>query len=100
MDALPALDQLMGAYFHQDWEDEAADEWAVLDLFVAGEPDTAELLPGEINHVLTQLQSEAELKHLVIEELGGSFLADWDGGTYRGWLTQIADRVRQATGPA
>jgi hypothetical protein len=97
MQPAPALDQLMGAYFHQDWEYEADDTMGIVDLFVQGEPVLAPLLPREIDDILATYQSEAELKTLVIDDLGGYYLADWDGGTYRAWLQQIADRVRAAT---
>ena len=97
MEPVPALDQMMGAYFHQDWHDEAADVAGVIDLYVANEEALAPLLPAEIDHVLATCDTEDELKRLVVDQLGGYYLADWDGGTYRGWLQQIADRVRAAT---
>ena len=46
---------------------------------------------------LLHVQSESDLKKLVIDDLGGYYLADRHGGTYRAWLQQIADRVRAAT---
>lgn len=94
MDELPALAQLMGAYFHQDWDLDSPDEWAVLEMFIAGEPALASALPDEIDSVLAAGPDEDQLKELVIDRLGGSFLADWDGGTYRGWLAEIASRAR------
>lgn len=94
MEKLPALDHLMGAYFHQDWDLDHEDEWAVLDDFIDKEPASARLLPAEVDEVLRTLRTEGELKGLLVDQLGGYFLADWDGGTYRGWLTGIAERVR------
>ena len=90
----PHLAHLMGAYFHQDWDLNHADEWAVLSDFIQKEPHRARPLAAEIDQVLAELGSEEELKRLVIDQLGGYFLADWDGGTYRGWLTEMARRVR------
>ena len=92
-----ALGSLLGAYFHQDWDLDSEDEWAVLELFVAREPSLTAHLPGEIDQVLASRPTENDLRALVVDELGGYFLADWDGGTYREWLTEIADRVRSAT---
>jgi hypothetical protein len=94
----PALEQFLGAYLHQDWRMEAPDVWTVVDLFMRDEPVLAADLPAEIARVLTDLPTEPDLKKLVIDELGGYYLADADGGTYRSWLQEIADRVRAASG--
>ena len=96
MDKPEALDHLMGAYFHQDWTLDHPDEWAVLAQFERDEPDLARKLPDEISEVLTEFTTEAELEHYVVRVLGGDFNAEHDGGTYRAWLQQIADRVRAA----
>ncbi len=97
MNQTPALYELMGAYFHQDWALDAADEWTVVDSFVDGEPDLAPLLPAEVEWALTHFTSETDLKRYILDDLGAGYLADWNGTTYREWLTQIADRVRKAT---
>lgn len=96
MTATPALEQFLGAYLHQDWRTEAVDVWGVVDLFVHDEPGLSAALPSEIAGLLRDVPSEPELKKLVIDDLGGYYLADADGGTYRAWLQQIADRVRTA----
>jgi hypothetical protein len=93
---VPGLDQLMGAYFHQDW-DMDGDEWDVLALFIKDEPDLAASMPAEIERTLATYPGESDVKAFFVDELGGCFAADWDGGTYREWLTQIAARVRAAT---
>src|SRR5262245_25341260 len=97
MSPTPALDLLMGAYFHQDWVDENEDEAGVVDLFISQEPGAAKRIPAEIEMVLDQCSREEELRHFIIDVLGAYYLADSNGGTYRGWLTKIADRVRRAT---
>lgn len=97
MQSYPALDQLMGAYFHQDWPEEASDSDGVIDLFIANEPESARRLPAEIEAVLSEFPDELNLRAFILEDLGACYLADVDGGTYRQWLTQIADRVRAAT---
>ncbi|MGB0102063.1 MAG: contact-dependent growth inhibition system immunity protein [Nocardioides sp.] len=98
MEKPEALDLLMGAYFHQDWTLDHADEWAVLAAFEQDEPALAQRLPAEIDRVLAKLQTESDLEHYFVRVLGADFNAAHDGGTYRGWLTQIAERVRAATG--
>ncbi len=96
MNDVPALDQLMGAYFHQDW-DMDGDEWDVVALFIKDEPELAIEVPAEVEATLAAHPEEADLKAFILDGLGGCFAADRDGGTYREWLTQIADRVRAAT---
>lgn len=98
MEKPEALDHLMGAYFHEDWGLDHVDEWSVLAEFERDEPELARKLPAEIDAVLARFTTERELERYVVRELGGRFRADWDGGTYRGWLQQIADRVRATTG--
>lgn len=96
MTAVPALTHLMGAYFHQDW-DLDGDEWDVVDLFIRQEPRSATALPADIDETLAAFPSEADLRAFILDELGGCYVADADGGTYREWLTRIAERVRAAT---
>ncbi|MCB0896990.1 MAG: hypothetical protein H6529_07155 [Nocardioides sp.] len=97
MQTLEALGQLFGAYFHQDWDLDNSDEWEVLESFMRTEPRRARMLPDEIDSVLSTIDTEEQLKSLVIDQLGAYYLADVDGGTYRAWLQEIADRVRAAT---
>ena len=94
---VPALANLMGAYFHQDW-DIYGDEWDVIDVYVRNDPQTAAgALVSDIEATLAAFQDEAELRSFILDDLGACYLADADGGTYREWLTQIAARVRAAT---
>lgn len=96
MKKTPALAKLMGAYFHQDW-DTYGDEWDVIDVFVRDQPHQAAPLIADIEATLAALTDEAELRAFLLNDLGACFVADADGGTYREWLTQIADHVRVAT---
>ncbi len=92
----PALEQLMGAYFHQGWYLDAADEWGVVDRFVAESPAMAAKVPAEIARVLaTQVTEEAVEKY--VADLGCEYWADPQEGGYRGWLTEVASRVSAAT---
>jgi hypothetical protein len=95
----PALDYLLGAYFHQDFFDEHGGVWETVDAFIANDPHRAEQVSVEIDQLLAESTEEEIVKH--VDGAGSAYAADWDGGTYRGWLTGIADRVRRATaGPA
>ncbi len=90
----PALRQFMGGYLHQDFDVVGTVE-ENLELFARTSPRLADALPLEIDHLLAEDRSEAELEDL-LDEMGCQ-AAPPSGTTYREWLTQIADRVRQAT---
>lgn len=94
---VPALAHLMRAYFHQDW-DMYGDEWDVIDVYVRDEAQQTGALIGDIDATLAAFHDETELRAFLLDDLGVCYLADADGGTYRDWLTQIAARVRAATG--
>lgn len=91
----PALDQLMGAYFHQDWDLDGT-EWAVVEEFLTDEPDLAADLPTEIDRVLTTVRDEGDLERL-LDAKGCSYWADPARGGYRQWLTEIAAHARRAS---
>jgi len=93
----PAFWQFAGAYLHQDWAEVHGDEWRALDSFIAGEPHLAPSLPEEIEQILREHRSEAELATFV-DGQGAAFLPSADQGGYHGWLTEVARRVRAATG--
>jgi hypothetical protein len=96
MKELPALDHLLGLYFHQDWALEDDTPWDVVDHFVREEPQLAAGLSDEVDEVLSRQPTEEHLWHLVHKELICSYLPTADGWTYRAWLLAIADRVRRS----
>ena len=98
MTATPALMHLVGAYLNLDWLDDYEDEWAALDDFIAGEPQAARALPGEIAMVLTTYPTE-EAVHAYLDELYTGYAADPDEGGFRGWLVEVSRRVQAAISP-
>ena len=90
----PALRLLLGAYFHQDWFDEFADEAAVVDAFVRGEPHLRPQLRAEIDELLETTDEPGIRAHL--DSLGCEYVPSEELG-YRGWLAQISDHLRAAT---
>ena len=92
----PALAQLMGAYFHQDWYEEHHDEWANLDDFLEGE-SLAPRLPDEVEHVLATFDDDEEIGEY-LWSIGSYYVPDPAAGGYRGWLTEIAKRARERLG--
>ncbi len=93
----PALRHLMGAYFHQDFFVSYGGVWETLEQFTRDAPEEAELLPREIGLVLDTHATEAEVEAF-LNELGCEYLVQPDDGGYRGWLTEIARRIRAAAG--
>lgn len=92
----PAFWQFAGAYLHQDWPEEYGDPWRALEAFMTDEPSLARALVDEIGQVLQDHPSEDELASYVNGE-GACYVPGPDEGGYRGWLTEVARRVRAAT---
>jgi CdiI immunity protein len=90
----PALKLLLGAYFHQDWFDEFADEDDAVDAFVQGEPHLSGQLQAEIDDLLGSMD-EAHLA-VYLDSIGCEYLPSEEAG-YRGWIGQIAQHLRAAT---
>lgn len=89
-----ALDQLMGAYLHQDYDLFGPTPLAAVDTFVRDEPELGSRLPGEISDLLRALPSETAIK-AALEGMGCQIVPSTADGGYRGWLEAIADRARQ-----
>lgn len=89
----------MGAYFHQDWMYEAEDEWSVVDLFVAEDPQLARLLPDEIAATLREFPEEDALESR-LAALGAMYVAAPEAGGYRQWLIEVSDRVKKTLASA
>ncbi len=85
----PALEQLMGAYLHQDF-DLVGDVADNIDAFMAEEPVLARRLPDEIAWALQIHDSAAELDAFV--SALGCQVQPGEGG-YRELLGEIAARV-------
>ena len=91
----PALEYLLGTYFHQDFDLVDGGVWETVDAFLREDPEDARLLPSEIDSVLMTLPSEDDLKSL-FEQFGSDFVPHPGRGGYRGFLTQLARRVAVA----
>lgn len=91
MTSTPALRHLLGAYLNQDWFDFYADENAAIDDFIRETPDLVDSLPREIDDLLAS-KNDSELE-IYLDSIGNEYLPSDELG-YRGWLTQIAARVK------
>lgn len=96
----PTLKHLMGAYFHQDFEEVDGGAQQALSAFLADGPDKAAALLREIADVLHRFPAEADVDTF-LTGLGCAYWAPPEEGGYRGWLTDIAAYVAaQSHGPA
>ena len=91
-----ALAYFMSNYFHQDFDQEFGDEWGAVDAFIRADPHLAPAVPADIDQLLATHTDEATLDSY-LSNLGCEYRADPEDGGYRGWLTEVARRVREAT---
>ena len=90
-DQSPALEYLLGTYFHQDFRLEHGGVWQTVEAFLAENPDDATALPGEIDAVLGALP-DADLPRL-FAEFGSDFAPTAEIGGHRGFLVELARRA-------
>ena len=95
--AAPALRQLSGAYFHQDWFEEYGGEAAAVAAFIEESPTVAPLLPAEVEELISSVRGDEQAVSAVLDNMGCEFQVQ-DDETYTGWLRDVARRVREAQG--
>lgn len=88
----PALRDLMGGYFHQDWSTYGTED-DVIDQFMADQASLCWSLVPEIELVLASHPSERDLAQFV-DELGCEYDPRERYGFYGQWLEAIADQAR------
>jgi CdiI immunity protein len=93
----PTLARFFGAYLHQDWNDDYADEWAAVHAFLAdGPPENAQLFRAEISSLLAEHPAEEEVRQIVLDDLDSCCLVEVDGWTFRDWLKALSDQAAKA----
>lgn len=96
-DEFPALWQFLGAYLHQDWQDEYTSTQDAFRDFLSGEPSSAARVEAELATVLNSGHGEEGLEKFVLE--GGSFyLPSRHGIPTATWLTGLLDMCAAAEG--
>jgi len=88
----PALDHLLGSYFHQDWRRDGT-EHEVLETFMADEPDLAVALPPEIDDLLSGVPADEDLGRVLLDK-GGQYAPRSPAGGSRAWLQEVARLAR------
>jgi len=87
----PNLCQLMGCYFHQDWDLTGPDTESVLAEYARVTPvNRMSLARAEIARLLSRGTDESELAR-DLDALGSYYYPGGDGITYVEWLRKVAD---------
>ena len=92
MTSTPTLDHFVENYVHEDWADLGGTVWSAVRLFVAESPKAPQL-PDDVDRFLREHPDEAEAE-AYLDALGIGYLPGPDEGGYRGWLAEVAERVR------
>jgi hypothetical protein len=90
----PALECLMGTYFHQDWDSLGSSHLEVVDQFAIDAPRMAAALPAEVEQVLASPRTDAELEAMLVG-LGCQVLPEPEGMGYRDWLVRLSRRASE-----
>lgn len=89
------LYQLFGAYLNQDFMDEYDGPWDAVRDFCHGYPtDSVARAAEQVRALLESGDDEAQLE-TATDELGLEYYPPADGFTYRGWLTELGNFLRQ-----
>ncbi len=91
----PALFQLFGGYFHQDWRSDHTTPAAALGAFLDEAPAQAvgEAV-AELDRLLDAGADDASLARLLREGFDCNYVPEHDGLTATGWLTAVRGRLQ------
>jgi hypothetical protein len=93
------LKQFFGAYFHQDWTEEAPDADAVIAGFLSDHPHAEELTSlAALVEAFANSKAECDLKESLFSQLGCWYVPDSDGLRVQEWLVHVAQLLRAAAG--
>jgi hypothetical protein len=89
MTAMPALENFLSAYFHQDWAMEHDTADGVVAYYLGSEsPAQVAEVRGELAALSGEGLDEAALGRR-FRALGSEYDPTRDGGTWRGWLARL-----------
>jgi hypothetical protein len=93
----PALAQLFGGYFHQDWREDHASPDDALQAFARdSSPETVTAAAHDIDRLLSAGFDDVALAQLIADGLDCNYVAEADGLTAPAWLASIRDSLRAA----
>lgn len=88
------LSNFFGAYFHQDWVDDAASpEDVVAEYMRTTIPSELHELNAAILELSRKFDSDAELEEYLDSTLGSYYLPSLDGISAKAWLESIASQL-------
>ncbi len=93
MSNYPLLQQYLNGYLYQGYPDEYGDEWGALADFVNGDPADVSALQREIARLLQSNATEAEISHVILEEIRANVDVTQAGLRWRDWLTRVSDEA-------
>ena len=86
----PALYQLFGGYFHQDWRDESGTPEATVRSFVGdAPPDAVATARRELDRLLAAGYDEAALSRVLESGFGCMYAPSTDGIATADWLASV-----------
>lgn len=86
----PYLSHFFGAYFHQDWMMEYANEEMAVKGYVDDDgSEDANRVIKELDQFLSLNMSEADLRKAVLDELGSDYFPESTYPSIRDWLLWI-----------
>lgn len=95
---LPRLAQFFGAYFHQDWDVEAANALGVICNYLKEEPiSTVQQSIKEIEQLLAMNLDEEPLKNLLQSDLSCYYDPTIYGISHSDWLHWVQASLKQGT---
>jgi len=93
----PALFQLFGGYFHQDWRDEHETPDDAVQAFISeAPPDAVAAAAAELDRLLDGSLDDAAILRLIEEGFASEFVPSIDGATTTDWLPHVRDMLRHA----
>ena len=93
----PALTQLLGGYYHQDWREDHASPEAALRAFVADtSAETVAAAADDIDRLLRAGFDPSSLDQLLVDGFDCNYVPETDGLAAAAWLTQVRDSLRAA----
>jgi hypothetical protein len=96
------LAHFLGAYFHEDWPEEADDPVGVVERYLLDHesPSERRMLADDIERFVKSIEDDASLAEALFKELLCYYDPSADNQTAREWLTDIVTLLRQRAGQA
>jgi len=97
----PALFQLFGGYFHEDWRADYTQPGAALAAFTAeAPPEAVREAAAELERLLGAGLDDAVLSRLLDAGFACNYVPSRDGLTSTAWLGEVRAALRPPGGPA